>query len=87
MLAMVLASAGLLVLYWRGRSKILRRNTEVFWFSSLHFFSKEISECRDPQQMADYALNPDEAKGDLAGETPLRLSAQDSRYAIDTMRK
>ena len=55
-LAMALALIGLLVPYWRGRNKILRRNTEVFWFSSLHFFSKELSDCRDPQQMADQTL-------------------------------
>jgi diguanylate cyclase (GGDEF)-like protein/putative nucleotidyltransferase with HDIG domain len=38
------------------RSTKLRRGTEVFWFSSLHFFSKELSECRDPQQMVEQAL-------------------------------
>ena len=37
-------------------AKRLRRNTEVFWFSSLHFFSKELSECRDPQQIVDQSL-------------------------------
>lgn len=47
---------GLLVPYLRGRGQRLRRNVEVFWFSSLHFFSKEISECRDPQQMVDQSL-------------------------------
>ena len=55
-LAIVLVLAGFLTPYWRGRSQRLRRNTEVFWFSSLHFFSKELSECHDPQQMADQSL-------------------------------
>jgi diguanylate cyclase (GGDEF)-like protein/putative nucleotidyltransferase with HDIG domain len=55
-LAIALVLAGLVVPYWRGRRHRLRRNTEVFWFSSLHFFSKELSECRDPQQMADHSL-------------------------------
>ncbi len=49
-----------LVLAWlllvRGRGRMLRRNTEVFWFSSLHFFSKELSECRDPQDIVERAL-------------------------------
>ncbi len=40
----------------RTRSTRLRRGTEVFWFSSLHFFSKELSECREPQQMVEQAL-------------------------------
>jgi diguanylate cyclase (GGDEF)-like protein len=43
--------------YLRGRGERLRRNTEVRWFSSLHFFSKELSECHDPQQMVEQALN------------------------------
>ena len=47
---------GALAVYWRGRTVRLRRNTEVFWISSLHFFSKELSECRDPQQMVDQSL-------------------------------
>jgi diguanylate cyclase (GGDEF)-like protein/putative nucleotidyltransferase with HDIG domain len=38
------------------RRERLRRNAEVFWFSSLHFFSKELSECRDPQQIVEQAL-------------------------------
>jgi diguanylate cyclase (GGDEF)-like protein/putative nucleotidyltransferase with HDIG domain len=54
-LAIVLVLVGLLVPHLRGGRR-LRRNTDVFWFSSLHFFSKELSECRDPQQMADQAL-------------------------------
>lgn len=49
-------AAILLVHFLRGGGVKLRRNTEVFWFSSLHFFSKELSECRDPQQMADQSL-------------------------------
>ena len=55
-LAIVLVLAGFLVPHMRGRGQRLRRNTEVFWFSSLHFFSKELSECPDPQQMADHSL-------------------------------
>jgi len=55
-LAVALVLAGMLVPYWRGRNHTLRRNTDVFWFSSLHFFGKELSECRDPQQMAEHAL-------------------------------
>ncbi len=55
-LAIALVLAGFLAPYLRGRGKRLRRNTEVFWFSSLHFFSKELSDCRDPQQMADHSL-------------------------------
>ena len=54
-LAIILVLVGLLVPRFRGGRR-LRRNTDVFWFSSLHFFSKELSECRDPQQMADQAL-------------------------------
>ncbi len=42
--------------HWRGRRQLLRRNNDVFWFSSLHFFSKELSECRDPQQIVDQSL-------------------------------
>jgi diguanylate cyclase (GGDEF)-like protein len=55
-LAIVLVLAGLAAPHLRGRSQRLRRNTEVFWFSSLHFFSKELSECHDPQQMVDQSL-------------------------------
>src|SRR5208282_6195134 len=55
-LASVLALAGLAAPHLRRRSQRLRRNTEIFWFSSLHFFSKELSECRDPQQMVDQSL-------------------------------
>jgi len=55
-LAVVLVLAGLFAPYLRGRNQRLRRNTEVFWFSSLHFFSKELSECRDPQQIVDQSL-------------------------------
>src|SRR5271157_911550 len=55
-LAVVLLLAGLGASYWRGRNQRLRRKTEVFWFSSLHFFSKEISGCHDPQQMVDQSL-------------------------------
>ena len=55
-LAIVLVLSGLLTSYWRGRRQRLRRNTEVFWFSSLHFFNKELSECHDPEQMATLAL-------------------------------
>ncbi len=53
------ASAITLALAWwlvRERGERLRRNTEVFWFSSLHFFSKELSDCREPQQMVELAL-------------------------------
>ncbi len=55
-LAIALVLAGFLLSYWRGRAQSLRRNTDVFWFSSLHFFGKELSECRDPQQMADHSV-------------------------------
>ena len=55
-LAIALVLVAFLAPYLRGRSHRLRRNTEVFWFSSLHFFSKELSDCRDPQQMADQSL-------------------------------
>jgi diguanylate cyclase (GGDEF)-like protein/putative nucleotidyltransferase with HDIG domain len=55
-LAVALVLAGFIAPYWRGRNQRLRRNTEVFWISSLHFFSKELSECRDPQQMVDQSL-------------------------------
>jgi len=55
-LAAALVLVGLLAPYLRGRGRNLRRNVEVFWFSSLHFFSKELSECRDPQQMVDQSL-------------------------------
>src|ERR1035441_278400 len=55
-LAIILVLAGFLVSHMRGRGQRLVRNTEVFWFSSLHFFSKELSECPDPQQMADHSL-------------------------------
>ena len=52
----ILLLAGGLAAYLRGRTSRLRRNTEVFWISSLHFFSKELSECNDPQQMVDQSL-------------------------------
>jgi diguanylate cyclase (GGDEF)-like protein/putative nucleotidyltransferase with HDIG domain len=52
----ILLLAGGGAAYLRGRTSRLRRNTEVFWISSLHFFSKEISECNDPQQMVDQSL-------------------------------
>jgi hypothetical protein len=55
-LAIGLVLVGLVAPYLRGRSQRLRRKTEVFWFSSLHFFSKELSECRDPQQTVDHSL-------------------------------
>ncbi|HXW12913.1 MAG TPA: diguanylate cyclase [Terriglobia bacterium] len=55
-LAIVLVLVGFLIPHVRGRGHRLRRNTEVFWFSSLHFFGKELSECLDPQQLADHSL-------------------------------
>lgn len=55
-LAIVLVLLGLAAPYLHGRKRRLRRNADVYWFSSLHFFSKELSECRDPQQMAEQAL-------------------------------
>lgn len=55
-LAVALVLAWLVVQFLRGRTARLRRNTEVSWFSSLHFFSKELSECSDPQQMVEQAL-------------------------------
>jgi diguanylate cyclase (GGDEF)-like protein/putative nucleotidyltransferase with HDIG domain len=42
--------------FLRPRNGQSRRGTEVFWFSSLHFFSKELSECREPKQMVEQAL-------------------------------
>ncbi len=54
--ALILLIVGLLAPPVRGRSQRLRRNTDIFWFSSLHFFSKELSECRDPQQLMDQSL-------------------------------
>lgn len=56
-LAIVLVLVSLLMPTWRGRSTGLRRNKEVFWISSLHFFSKELSDCHDPQQMVDQSLS------------------------------
>src|SRR5208283_5205150 len=55
-LAMALVLAWFILPYLRQRSVRLRRNSEVFWISNLHFFSKELSECRDPQQMVDQSL-------------------------------
>jgi len=55
-LAVGLLLAGLLALYLRERNQKLRRKTEVYWFSSLHLFSRELSECRDPQQIVDQSL-------------------------------
>jgi diguanylate cyclase (GGDEF)-like protein/putative nucleotidyltransferase with HDIG domain len=55
-LAIVLVLVGYMAPYMHGRNHRLRRNAEVFWFSSLHFFSKDLSDCRDPQLMADQAL-------------------------------
>ncbi len=55
-LAIALVLVGMLLPRWRGRTQTLHRNTDVFWFSSLHFFGKELSECRDPQQMVDHSL-------------------------------
>jgi len=54
--AAALVLIGVAILYWRGRSQKVRRSTDVFWFPSLHFFSKELSECHDPQQMVDQSL-------------------------------
>ncbi|HTS67892.1 MAG TPA: diguanylate cyclase, partial [Terriglobia bacterium] len=55
-LAVGVILAGVLAAYLRGRNQRLRRNTDVFWFSSLHFFSRELSECRDPQQIVDQSM-------------------------------
>src|ERR1039457_1905493 len=55
-IGVALVLAGFLTPMVRDRGSRLRRNTEVFWFSSLHFFNKELSECKDPQQMADHSL-------------------------------
>jgi diguanylate cyclase (GGDEF)-like protein/putative nucleotidyltransferase with HDIG domain len=55
-LATVILLAWLAFPYFRRRRRLLTRHSEVFWFSSLHFFSKELSECRDPQQMVDQSL-------------------------------
>ncbi len=55
-LAAALVLLGAAILCWRGRSQRARRSTDVFWFPSLHFFSKELSECHDPQQMVDQSL-------------------------------
>ena len=55
-LAIALVLAGALIPYLRGQTQTLLRNTDVFWFSSLHFFGKELSECKDPLQMADHSL-------------------------------
>lgn len=55
-LAVGLVGAGLVAAYLRRRNQKLREKTEVFWFSSLHFFSRELSECRDPQQIVDQSL-------------------------------
>jgi diguanylate cyclase (GGDEF)-like protein/putative nucleotidyltransferase with HDIG domain len=54
--AIALVLAWFIARHWRGRRQLLRRNNDVFWFSSLHFFSKELSECRDPQQIVDQSL-------------------------------
>jgi diguanylate cyclase (GGDEF)-like protein/putative nucleotidyltransferase with HDIG domain len=55
-LAIALVLVGFAVPYLRGRNHTLRRNSEVYWFSSLHFFSKELSESQDLQRLADHAL-------------------------------
>jgi diguanylate cyclase (GGDEF)-like protein/putative nucleotidyltransferase with HDIG domain len=55
-LAVALVLTASFVAYLRGRNQKLRRNTEIYWFSCLHLFSKELSECRDLQQMADQSL-------------------------------
>src|ERR1035438_894163 len=55
-LAIMLVLVVVLIPYLRGRTQNLDRNTDVFWFSSLHFFGKELSECHDPQEMADHSL-------------------------------
>ncbi len=55
-MAVTILFVGLLVPHLRTRSQRLRRNTDIFWFSSLHFFSRELSECRDPKQMMDQSL-------------------------------
>jgi diguanylate cyclase (GGDEF)-like protein/putative nucleotidyltransferase with HDIG domain len=54
--ALAVALVLLIVQFLRGRRAKLRRNTDVIWFSSLHFFSKELSECSEPQQMVEQAL-------------------------------
>jgi len=55
-LAIVLVAGWFIAPHLSRRSQALRRNTDVFWFSSLHFFSKELSECRDPQRMVNQSL-------------------------------
>ncbi len=55
-LAIALVLVGMLIASWRNRKQALRRKSEVFWFSSLHFFGKELSECRNPQEIADHSL-------------------------------
>jgi len=55
-LAVTVVVGLLLWRFLRTRHVRLRRGNEVFWFSSLHFLSKELSECQEPQQMAEHAL-------------------------------
>ena len=56
LLAIAVVLAGGVAFYLRGRTQRLQRNTDVYWFSSLHFFTKELSECSDPRQMAERSL-------------------------------
>ncbi len=54
--AIALVVAGAIAAYLRARRQNSQRKTDVYWFSSLHFFTKELSECSDPRQMAERSL-------------------------------
>jgi diguanylate cyclase (GGDEF)-like protein/putative nucleotidyltransferase with HDIG domain len=55
-LAVALVLTGMLISRWLNRGPTSRRKSDALWFSNLHSFSKKLSECRDPQQIADHSL-------------------------------
>ncbi len=55
-LAVALVLTGMLISRWRNRGQTSRRKSDALWFSNLHNLSKDLSECRNPQEIADHSL-------------------------------
>jgi diguanylate cyclase (GGDEF)-like protein/putative nucleotidyltransferase with HDIG domain len=51
-----LVGLGMFIASWRQRNQTSRGKTDVSWFSSLHIFGKELSECHSAQEIAEQAL-------------------------------
>jgi diguanylate cyclase (GGDEF)-like protein/putative nucleotidyltransferase with HDIG domain len=49
-------SAGMATVVFRRRDERRHKNRDLVRFSSLHFFSKELADCVDPQEMSGRAL-------------------------------